>query len=88
MVVCCLRSCLGLAVTRGNRFKMDSLSPCLRSMGLSEDRKEQEEEKRSVPHPYRHLTLSHTQLWSICSGHLCRTTQWPFSAADRSEMAC
>lgn len=34
-VVCCLRSCLGLAVTSGNGFKMDSLSPCFRSMGLS-----------------------------------------------------
>lgn len=39
VVVCCgLRSCLGLTVTRGNVFKMDSLSPFFRSMGLSEDR--------------------------------------------------
>lgn len=33
-----LRSCLGLAVTGGNGFKMDSFSLCLTSVGLSEDR--------------------------------------------------
>lgn len=59
VVVCCLRSCLGLAVTSGNCFKMDSLSACFRSMGLSEDR--EQEEERSVLHPH-HLTHSHTQL--------------------------
>ena len=59
MVVCCRRSCLGLAVTRANGFKMDSLSPCFRSMGLSEDteQEEEEEEKKSVLHPH-HLTHS------------------------------
>lgn len=32
---------------------------------------------------------SHTQLWSICSGHLHRATQWPFFlAAERSEIVC
>lgn len=43
VVVCCLRSCFGLDVTIGKGFKMDSLSPCLRSMGLSEARARKEE---------------------------------------------
>lgn len=60
VVVCCLRSSLGLAVTRANGFRKDSLSPCLRSMGFSEDR-EEEEKDRSVLHPC-HLTHCHTQL--------------------------
>lgn len=45
VVVCCRRSSLGLAVTMGNGFKMDSLSPCFRSMGLSEDREQEEVEE-------------------------------------------
>ena len=87
VICCCLRSCLGLAVTRGNGFKMDSLPPCFKSMGLSEDREQQEKEKRSVLHTHP-LTHSNTQLWSICSGHLHRATQWPFPGVWGSEIAC
>lgn len=89
VVVCCFRSGLGLAVTRGNSFKKDSLSPCFRSMGLSEDREKQEEEKRSVLHPPNHLTHSHTH--SCGPSALAIFTQQLsglFLAAERSEIAC
>lgn len=59
VVVSCLRSCLGFAVTKAKGFKMDSLSPCFGSMGLSEDR--QQEVERSILHPDQ-LTHSHKQL--------------------------
>lgn len=89
VAVCCLRSCLGLAVTRGNGFKMDSLSPCFRSMGLSEDRGEQEEENRSVLHPRHHLT--HSRAHSCGPSALAIFTEQLrglFLAAERSEIAC
>lgn len=86
MVVCCRRSCLGLAVTRANGFKMDSLSPCFRSMGLSEDREREEEEEEKN----QFFTLI---IWLTVVIHL----PWPSSLSKsvafswltgRSEIAC
>lgn len=60
VVVCCWCLSFGFGVTGRNDFKVDSLPPCFRSIGLSEDRV-QEEENRSVFLP-RHVTRSQAQL--------------------------
>lgn len=84
MVVCGLRSCLGLAVTRVKGLKMDSLSPCVRSMGLSEDRGNEEEEEIRPQSPC-HLTHSHTH---SCDPSALAILTEQVLAAERSESAC